>query len=281
MTDRIKQILDNIHRFNTGSLAEINFGLTNDVVYDALVVAPSYSPYKILKDNSFKITELASQSYCQGFLVEKENLKIAWIKTAAGGCNMLDYLLICGELQFNKLIFIGAVGALKKEFNIGDICTPSYSIAGTLANTYLKESIRDYVPFERVYPDKDYVTQVIELAKNNGYSIREASVFCTDSISMEYTHLDEIRSFDTDLIEMETSTFYAIGKIMEVPSIALLVVSDNSATGIPLVGRSEEIQEVYEYSRCVVLPDIIYKIAKRKAFPSGDSESPYADRKQG
>jgi purine-nucleoside phosphorylase len=261
MTNKLKQILDNIHKFNVGNLANVNFGLEENVVYDALVVAPSYSPYKILKDKSFKITELASQSYCTGFLVEKDNLKIAWIKTAAGGCNMLDYLLICGELQFNKLIFIGAVGALKKEFNIGDICTPTYSIAGTLANTYLKESIKDYVPFEKIYPDKAYVAQIIELAKNNDYSIKEASVFCTDSIVMEYTHLDEIKSFDTDLIEMETSTFYAIGKLMELPTIALLVVSDNSSTGVPLVGRSEEIQKVYEYSRGVVLPDLIYKIA--------------------
>lgn len=261
MTDRLKEILDNLHKYNTGGLAKVNFGLTDDVVYDALVVAPSYSPYKILKDGSFQITELGAQSYCQGFLVEKDGLKLAWIKTAAGGCNMLDYLLICGELQFHKLIFAGAVGALKKEFGIGDICTPSFSIAGTLANTYLKESIRDYVPFERIYPDKEYVDKVLKLASANGYSIKEASVFCTDSIAMEYTHLDEIKSFGTDLIEMETATFYAIGEIMAVPAIALLVVSDNSSTGVPLVGRSGEVQERYEHSRCVVLPDLIYRIA--------------------
>ena len=49
---------------------------------------------------------------------------------------------------------------------------------------------------------------------------------------------------------------------MEVPAVALFVVSDNSSTGVPLVGRSEKIQEIYEYSRCVVLPDMICKIAK-------------------
>lgn len=262
MTDRLKQILNKVHQYNVDGLAKINFGLTDDVVYDALVVAPSYSPYKLLKDGSFRITELGSQSYCQGFLVEKDGLKIAWIKTAAGGCNMLDYLLICGELQFRKLIFVGAVGALKKEFEIGDVCTPCFSVAGTLANTYLKESIRDYVPFERIYPDRDYVDKVLAMASENGYFIKEASVFCTDSIVMEYTHLDEIRSFGTDLIEMETSTFYAIGKIMEIPAVALLVVSDNSSTGAPLVGRSDEVQAKYEYSRCVVLPELIYKIVK-------------------
>ncbi len=260
MTDKIKQILFNIHKYNNGDLAYINFGLDKKISYDALVVAPSYSPYKILKDSSFKVTELGSLSYCTGFLIEKDNLKIAWIKTAAGGCNMADYLLICGELKFNKLIFIGAVGALKEGFNIGDICTPSYSIAGTLANTYLKDSIKDYVPFEKIYPDMEYTEKIIKLAKNNGYNIKKASVFCTDSISMEYTHLDEIRSFNTDLIEMETSVFYAIGKMMEIPSIALLVVSDNSSTGVPLVGRSEEAQKIYEHSRCIILPDMIYKI---------------------
>ena len=80
---------------------------------------------------------------------------------------------------------------------------------------------------------------------------------------MEYTHLDEIRSFGTDLIEMETSVFYAVAKLMEIPAIALLVVSDNSATGIPLVGRSDEVQEIYDRARRVVLPDLIYRITRR------------------
>lgn len=261
MTEKMKRILDRIHQYNTGNLATVNFGLDPAMFYDALIVAPSYSPYKLLKDGSFTITETGSQSYCQGFLVEKGPLKLAWIKTAAGACNLLDYLLICGELQFRRLIFIGAVGALKEAFNIGDICTPSYSVAGTLANTYLKDSIRDYVPFEKVYPDRDYVARILELARESGYRIKEASVFCTDSIAMEYTHLDEIRGFGTDLIEMETSAFYAVGKLMDIPAIALLVVSDNSATGVPLVGRSAEAEANYNHARCVILPDMICKIA--------------------
>ena len=262
MTQKIKNILDNLHKYNMNHIANANFGLSEDVVYDALVVAPSFSPHKVITDSSYIITETGSQSYCTGYEVKKEDLKIAWIKTAAGGCNMLDYLLICGELQFKKLIFIGAVGALKEEFNIGDICTPSYSIAGTLANTYLKESIKDYIPFEKVFPDTEYVDSIIQIARESNYTIKKASVFCTDSIAMEYTHLDEIKSFETDLIEMETSTFYAVAKLMEIPAIALLVVSDNSASGIPLVGRSEDVQKIYEYSRKVVLPNLIYKIVK-------------------
>lgn len=262
MTERLKQILDNLHKYNPSNLAHVNFGLDDGILYDALVVAPSYSPPKILKDGSFTVTELQTQSYCAGYLVEKNGLKIAWIKTAAGGCNILDFLLICGELRFKRLIFIGAVGALKADFEIGEICTPTYSIAGTLANTYLKVNLKDYTPFEKIYPDRAYTAEVMELVHRCGHPIRAASVFCTDSVVMEYTHLDEIKAIGTDLIEMETATFYAVAELMGIPAIALLVVSDNSATGVPLVGRSDDLQAQYEYARTVVLPELIYRIAE-------------------
>lgn len=263
MTEKLKNILDNVHKHNVSNLAYINFGLSEDDDYDALVVAPSYSPEKVIRDDSFKVTETGHQSYCTGYVVEKGGLKIAWIKTAAGGCNMLDYLLICGELKIKKIIFIGAVGALKEEYNIGDICTPSYSVSAGMATAYLKENLKDYVPFEKVYPDSNYIDKVIALAGENNYTIKKASVFCTESIVMEYSHLEEIKTFDTDLIEMETATFYAATQVMGIPAVALLVVSDNSATGVPLVGRDEEIQNIYEHSRKVVLPDLICKITEK------------------
>ena len=177
---------------------------------------------------------------------------------------LLDHLLICGELKFKKLIFIGAVGALKEGIELGDLCTPSYSVAGVFANAYLCEKLSDYKPFGKVYPDESYIDEVIALAKDNGYELKKASVYCTDSIALEYSHLEEIRAFDTDLIEMETSTFYEVAKLFEVPAVALLAVSDNSATGIPLIGRDEEQMKKYKVGRNVISPDLIYKIAKEK-----------------
>ena len=116
--------------------------------------------------------------------------------------------------------------------------------------------------FTKVFPDMDYVDAVIDIGKTKGYDIKKASVFCTPSIAMEYTHLDEIRSFDTDLIEMETSSFYLMANLFELPSVALLVVSDNSASGAALVGRTEEQQKQYDYGKTVVLPDMILTLAK-------------------
>lgn len=62
--------------------------------------------------------------------------------------------------------------------------------------------------------------------------------------------MDEIRALDTDLIE--------------VPAIALMVVSDNSAAGVALVGRTEEEQAQYNRGRFEILPQLIFKAAGMK-----------------
>ena len=264
MKEKMRMIMDSFHRYNSENMAFQAFGLDKDIVYDALVVAPSFSPYKLKMDNHCRVTTLKEGAYIAGYLVEKDDFKIAWVKIGSSDANLIDHVSICAELQFEKMIFIGAVGALVSSFELGDICTPSYSITGGYANTYLKESIRDFVPFEKVYPDMAYIDKVISLGKEKGCEIKKASVFCTPSIALEYYHLDEIKEFGTDLIEMETSSFYLMADLLEIPSVALLVVSDNSATGVALVGRTEEQQRKYDEGRNVALPCMIMSLAALK-----------------
>ena len=262
MKEELKKIVDTFHRYNSEHMAAMAFGLSEDVIYDALVIAPSYTPYKLDMDHDCQVTNLREGAYIAGYLVEKDGLKIAWIKIATCAGNLIDHLSLCAELQFKKLIFIGAVGALKESFQVGDICTPAYCLSGSNADTYLKKkSIRESMLYEKVVPDMQYVDHVISIGREKGFNIRKASVFCTPSIALEYTHLDEIKAFDTDLIEMETSSFYLMTELFELPGIALLVVSDNSASGVALVGRTLEEQLQYEYGRNTVLPSMILSLA--------------------
>lgn len=261
MKKRMLDIMNTFHKYNSDNMAYLAFGLDVKEHYDALVVAPSYSPYKLKMDSYCKVTTLKEGAYIAGYLVEKDGLKIAWIKTAASDSNLIDHVAVCAELTFDKMIFIGAVGALKPEFELGDLCTPSFSIAGGFAHTYLKNSIKDFVPFEKVEPEMSFVDKVVDVAKENGFQLKKASVFCTPSIATEYYHLDEIKEFDTDLIEMETASLYLMADLLEIPTVALLVVSDNSATGAALVGRTEAEEEKYNYGRNIVLPQMILKVA--------------------
>lgn len=262
MKPKLTQMLNNMYRYNSVNMAVQVFGLDPAIIYDALVVAPGWTPMKILRDPLFKTTVLRQATYTSGYLVEKEGLKLAWIQTASGACNLIDHLSICAELQFKKLIFIGAVGSLVQKFDIGDLCTPSRSIAGVYANAYLCDQLADYKPFEGVYPDENYLSHVISLASDSGYELKKAVTYCTDFISMEYSHLDEIKATGAELIEMETSSFYLLAELMEVPAIALLIVSDNSASGQPLIGQSEAQREKFETGRRVIIPDLICRIAK-------------------
>lgn len=262
MKKKLKQIVDAFHKYNSENMAFQAFGLSEDITYDALVIAPSFSPYKLKMERFCTVTTLKEGAYIAGYLVEKDNKKIAWIKIGSSAGNLIDHLALCAELTFKRMIFIGAVGALKEHFELGDVCTPSYSLSGSYADSYLKkDSIRETMLFSKTEPDMKYVDEVIDIGKDKGYNIKKASVFCTPSIAMEYVHLDEIKAFNTDLIEMETSSFYLMTELFEIPGIALLVVSDNSASGAPLVGRSDKQQEKYDYGRNTVLPDMILTLA--------------------
>lgn len=262
MKESFKRIVDTFHKYNSKDMAFQAFGLRTGIVYDALVIAPSFTPYKLEMEKNCKVTVLKEGAYVAGYLVEKDSLKIAWIKIGSSAGNLIDHLALCAELSFKRMIFIGAAGGLKEGFHPGDICTPSYSVSGSYADAWLmKSSIRENMLFTKVYPDMEYTDRVIDTGRKKGYDIKKASVFCTPSIALEYSHLDEIRSFDTDLIEMETSSFYLMRGLFELPGIALLVISDNSASGVALVGRTENEQLRYDYGRKVVLPDMILALA--------------------
>lgn len=261
MKEQLTRALENMKKYNTGTMCREIFGFETDVVYDALVVAPGWKPTKIIRDASCTVTQLTEHSYVSGYLVEKDGLKIAWAQTASGACNLLDHTLICADMTFRSMIFAGAVGGLTRTFRVGDFCTPEVCISGVYTNRYFRDRFSVYEPFDRVYPDAAYTGQVIRLASACGYTLKPATVFCTDSIALEYSHLEEIRATGAELIEMETGTFYTLADLFEVPAIALLVVSDNSATGDPLLGRGEDLDERYKYVRGTVVPDMICRIA--------------------
>ena len=174
MKKRMIEIMDKFHQYNSDNMAYLAFGLDQKEHYDALVVAPSFSPYKLKMDRYCRVTTLKEGAYLAGYLVEKDGLKLAWIKTASSDSNLIDHVAVCAELTFDKMIFIGAVGALKPEFALGDLCTPSYSIAGGFAHTYLKDSIKDFVPFERVEPDMEFINNVVGIAEESGYELKKA-----------------------------------------------------------------------------------------------------------
>lgn len=259
MKDQLKRILEKDRQFNAGDMAAEVFGFRRDVHYDILVVAPGWKPNKILNWTDFTVTQTTEHSYVSGYEVQIGDKLIAWAQTGSGGCNLIDHLILCAELNYDRLILAGAVGGLKAGFQVGDVCIPIRCVQGTMANAYLADDIRSWQPFGEVYPpDMAFAEQIISLAD---FPVKKASVYCTDSISCEYYHLDFIKSFDTDLIEMETSSFYLLAELIEKPAAAILVVSDNSANGDPLLGMEDTQNARYNEGRKRLFPRLLERIA--------------------
>lgn len=260
MTQQMKEILAENQKYNAGDMAAEAFGFSRSKHYDILVVAPGWKPTKILNLAFSEIVATAGNSYVSGYEVKIGDRCIAWAQTGAGACNMIDNLILCAELNFDKLVFLGSVCGLKKGFFVGDICTPSVCVEGTMAAAYLLENPADFKPFGSIYPaSTDFIDAVIH---HTTIPVKKASVFCTDSVSCEYYHLDFIRSFDTDLIEMETGAFYRLGAMLEKPAMALLVVSDNSANAEPLFGKTDAQNKAYYVARKESIPELLKQISK-------------------
>lgn len=262
MDELLKRILQKDREYNAGDMAHEVFGFDRGH-YDVLVVAPGWKPTKILQGTEYEVRPLAEHSYTSGYEVNMGGRRIAWAQTASGSCNLIDHLTICAELDYDKLVFVGAVGGLTRDVSVGDVCTPGWCVEGTMAPAYLMEDPRSFRPFGMVSPDDiDFVGRVMDLALGMGIDIKRLGVFCTDSIACEYFHLDFIKSFGADLIEMETCAFVRLANMLGKPAIALLAVSDNSASGEPLLGMGEEQHARYHESRRTLIPKIIERIAK-------------------
>lgn len=262
MKERMIQLLNADASYSKDKdIAMYEFGLSTEKHYDVLVVAPGWKPTKIMTDYDVEITCTSVVNYISGYEVKGKDFLIGWIQCSSGASSLIDELSTCAYLDFDKLVFVGAVGSLVPEIGLGKLCTPQWCVSGNLANGYLLDDIQQYKPFGKVYPNAPaFVQQVMERYPE----MIQAPVFCTDSIFCEYSHLDFIKSFGTKLIEMETSSFYLMADLLEKPAIALLAVSDNSANGDPLVGRTEEQKRLYNITRKQVIPKIIMDIAKMR-----------------
>lgn len=262
MKERMLQLLNADASYSRDKdIAMCEFGLSTEKHYDVLVVAPGWKSTKIMTDYDVEITCTSAVNYISGYEVKGKDFLVGWIQCSSGASSLIDELSTCAYLDFDKLVFVGAVGSLVPEIGLGALCTPKWCISGNLANGYLLEDMQQYTPFGKIYPNSPaFVQQVMERYPE----MIQVPVFCTDSIFCEYSHLDFIKSFDAKLIEMETSSFYLMADLLEKPAIALLAVSDNSANGDPLVGRTEEQKRLYNITRKQVIPKIIMDIAKMR-----------------
>lgn len=257
-----KKMKDAFNKYNpTVDMLKVVYGLDSNENYDAIIVAPSWTPNKLLKHFNPIIKTMKQGPYFCGYEVEVQNKKFGFIQTASCSGNMIDCCMMLGNSICNKIIFIGAVGALSKELRLGDIVTPTYSIAGDGGSLYLYDNLSEKNYRKKIFQKEEYKKRLLDVAKMLDIDVKEKITYCTDTIFCEYYHLDEIKRLGSELIEMETASFMRCMELIDKSYHVLLCVSDNSSCGNALVGRSEEDTKQFHISREINLPKLILALS--------------------
>lgn len=268
MNEIYKKLLDGQAKYGIEG-KNVAAGLKVDInlIKRNVVIAPTMQ-YDCFKEYNPIVTKLYDK------LHEITNLKIddiefTFITTGIGAPIFTDVVLSLGVTLCENIIFIGSVGALKEDINIGDIIIPSSSITGEGTSKYLTiKSLEKTDNFGEVtYPNKELYNLTCDISKEvcrkNNVSWHTLQNFSTDTIFGQFAFLDEIKSLGCDTIDMETSALFRASEITGIKATSIFTVSDNTVRNKSLYsGRSIKDKEAKGFSRYHVTPEIVMEILK-------------------
>lgn len=233
------------------------YGIHKETYYNCAIITPSWYPEKVFSDEN-NIILLKKTPYNSSYEIYTDNLKIAYIQCGSGASNLCDCMLCLTNANIKNVYFIGTVSSLSKDIDIATIVTPKESISFDGVTPFLKTSFEKKMYGSIIKPyNLDKIERNIELLKNNNINVLIEKVFCTDSIILEYSHIDEITSTGAKLIEKETAVYYTCLESMKKEGMAILLVSDNSKEKKSLIEKTLEDKNKYNYIRKNTISKII------------------------
>ena len=234
----------------------------NPVVF----VVPLFSP-RYLAPFAKKVTPVAKGRFPVYDVETKEGGHVSFIQIGVGACNVLDAVLALAATPCRRLLFIGSVGSLVKEANIGDLIVPSESVSGCGADLYLTTKPLFASPClgKSYQADAASQSKLLNLAQQEAeqrVKVHDLKVVSVETVIGEYHHLEDIRKLGCEAIEMETATFFHAAKVIGRQAAALLYVVDCTFQGESLyAGRGPEVIAKKKWVKETLVPKIALKFA--------------------
>jgi len=147
---------------------------------------------------------------------------ITLINFGIGSPNAATIMDLLSAINPNAVLFLGKCGGLKKKNKVGDLIIPIAAIRG-------EGTSDDYLPAEvPALPAFSLQRAVSSTIKNSSCDYWTATVYTTNRRVWEFDkrfkkYLQKTRSMAVD---METATIFIVGFANQIPSGALLLVSD-------------------------------------------------------
>ncbi len=168
---------------------------------------------------------------------------ITIIKFGMGSANAATIMDLLGAVSPKACLFLGKCGGLKKKNKLGDLILPIAAIRG-------EGTSNDY------FPDKVPALPSFNLQKAISTTIRDykqdywtGTVYTTNRRVWEHdeTFKDYLRKTRSMAIDLETATIFIVGFANEIPTGALLLVSDQPmiSEGVKTEKSDRHISEKY------------------------------------
>jgi len=147
---------------------------------------------------------------------------ISIINFSMGSANAATIMDLLSSISPKAVLFLGKCGGLKKKNNVGDFILPIAAIRGEgTSNDYLPEE----VPALPAFSLQKAISTAI---RDHGRDYWTGTVYTTNRRVWE--HDDEFKEYliktRSMAIDMETATIFVVGFANEIPTGALLLVSD-------------------------------------------------------
>ena len=186
-----------------------------------------FTPY-ILLTNFNKYVEIFANYYRVPILGQDANMpnassgRITIINFGMGSANAATIMDLLSIIKPKAVLFLGKCGGIKRKNVVGDYILPIAAIRG-------EGTSNDYFPKEvPSLPAFSLLRSASAIVRNHGKDYWTGTIYTTNRRVWEYdedfkSYLRKIRAIGVD---METATLFTVGFANQIPTGALLLVSD-------------------------------------------------------
>lgn len=170
--------------------------------------------------------------------------KITLICSRIGAPFVGDSVLYLKNSKCKNIIFVGSCGILNKKSVIkkGSIVVPDISFN---LESFSDLLLRNNKKLNSSKPSSDFLSQIINLCDFKLNKVRCASF---GSIALENQYVDFLNENLIDVVDMETSAFFAASKYINIKSVAVLYATDFIRTNDLFKQKTQEYNNIIEIS---------------------------------
>lgn len=170
---------------------------------------------------------------------------ITMINFGMGSANAATVMDLLAAIQPKAVLFLGKCGGLKKKNELGDLILPIAALRGDGTSN-------DYLPPEvPALPSFNLQRAVSTTIRNRGQDYWTGTVFTTNRRVWEHDNKFKkyLRLVRSMAIDMETATLFIVGFANEIPTGALLLVSDQPMISEGIKTQKSDKQVTEKFAR--------------------------------